>query len=43
MLARLEPTAAVLVDWAIDEALPLWATAGFDAERGRFEAVSKGA
>ncbi len=37
MLARLEPAAAALVDWAIDAALPLWATAGFDAERGRFE------
>ena len=37
MLARLEPAAAALVDWAIDEALPLWATAGFDAEHGRFE------
>lgn len=37
MLARLEPAAAALVDWAIDAALPLWATAGFDAENGRFE------
>jgi mannose/cellobiose epimerase-like protein (N-acyl-D-glucosamine 2-epimerase family) len=37
MLARLEPAASALVDWAIDAALPLWATAGFDAERGRFE------
>ena len=37
MLARLEPAAAALVDWAVDEALPLWATAGFDAEHGRFE------
>jgi len=37
MLARLEPAAAALVDWAIDAALPLWATAGFDAEHGRFE------
>jgi mannose-6-phosphate isomerase len=25
------------VRWALDHALPLWATAGFDAERGRFE------
>jgi len=37
MLARLEATAAALVDWATDAALPLWATAGFDAEHGRFE------
>jgi mannose-6-phosphate isomerase len=37
MLARLEPAAAALVDWAIDAALPLWATAGFDAAHGRFE------
>lgn len=37
MLARLEPAAAALVDWAVDAALPLWATAGFDAEHGRFE------
>ena len=37
MLARLEPAAAALVDWAIDAALPLWATAGFDGEHGRFE------
>jgi mannose/cellobiose epimerase-like protein (N-acyl-D-glucosamine 2-epimerase family) len=37
MLARLEPATAALVDWAIDAALPLWATAGFDAEHGRFE------
>src|SRR5918994_1600063 len=37
MLARLEPAAAALVDWAIDEALPLWATAGFDVEHVRFE------
>lgn len=37
MLARLQPAAAALVDWAIDAALPLWATAGFDAEHGRFE------
>ena len=37
MLARLEPAAAALVDWAIEAALPLWATAGFDAEHGRFE------
>ncbi len=37
MLARLESAAAALVDWAIDAALPLWATAGFDDEHGRFE------
>jgi mannose-6-phosphate isomerase len=37
MLARLEPAAVALVDWAIDAALPLWATAGFDPEHGRFE------
>ena len=37
MLARLEPTAWGLVDWAKDAALPLWATAGFDNEHGRFE------
>lgn len=37
MLARLEPAAVALVDWAIDAALPLWATAGFDADHGRFE------
>jgi mannose/cellobiose epimerase-like protein (N-acyl-D-glucosamine 2-epimerase family) len=34
MLARLEPAAAAFVKWVIDEALPLWATAGFNAERG---------
>jgi mannose/cellobiose epimerase-like protein (N-acyl-D-glucosamine 2-epimerase family) len=34
MLARLEPAAAALVDWPIDAALPLWATAGFDTEHG---------
>lgn len=37
MSARLEPAASALVDWAIDAALPFWATAGFDAEHGRFE------
>jgi mannose/cellobiose epimerase-like protein (N-acyl-D-glucosamine 2-epimerase family) len=37
MLARLEPAAVALVDWATDAALPLWATAGFDPEHGRFE------
>ncbi len=37
MLARLEPAASALVDWAMDAALPLWATAGFDNENGRFE------
>lgn len=37
MSARLEPAAAALVGWAVDAALPLWATIGFDAEHGRFE------
>ncbi len=37
MLARPDPAAVALVDWAIDAALPLWATAGFDAEHHRFE------
>ncbi|MBL6613315.1 MAG: AGE family epimerase/isomerase [Reyranella sp.] len=37
MLARLEPAAAALVDWAIGAALPLWAAAGFDDNHGRFE------
>ncbi len=37
MPARLEPAAAALVGWAVDAALPLWATIGFDAEHGRFE------
>jgi mannose-6-phosphate isomerase len=37
MSARLEPAAAALVGWAIDAALPLWASTGFDPEHGRFE------
>ncbi len=37
MAARLKPEAAALLGWATDEALPLWATAGFDGEHGRFE------
>lgn len=37
MLTRIEPAASALVDWTINAALPLWATAGFDAEHGRFE------
>ena len=32
----LAEVAAGLVDWLADAALPLWATAGFDAESGRF-------
>jgi mannose/cellobiose epimerase-like protein (N-acyl-D-glucosamine 2-epimerase family) len=37
MPGRLTPAAAALLGWATDAALPLWATAGFDAEHGRFE------
>jgi mannose-6-phosphate isomerase len=37
MAARLKPAAAALVAWATGSALPLWATAGFDVEQGRFE------
>jgi mannose/cellobiose epimerase-like protein (N-acyl-D-glucosamine 2-epimerase family) len=37
MAARLKPAAAALLGWATDAALPLWATAGFDLEHGRFE------
>jgi mannose/cellobiose epimerase-like protein (N-acyl-D-glucosamine 2-epimerase family) len=37
MPGRLKPAAAALLGWATDAALPLWATAGFDAEHGRFE------
>ncbi len=37
MSARCEAGAAALVDWAIAHALPMWATAGFDAEHQRFE------
>lgn len=37
MKARLKPAAARLRDWAQEQALPLWATAGFDRRRGRFE------
>jgi mannose/cellobiose epimerase-like protein (N-acyl-D-glucosamine 2-epimerase family) len=37
MPSRLKAAAAALVGWATDKALPLWATAGFDAARGRFE------
>jgi len=37
MAARLKPAAAALLGWATDAALPLWATAGFDFEHGRFE------
>jgi mannose/cellobiose epimerase-like protein (N-acyl-D-glucosamine 2-epimerase family) len=34
---RLKPAAAHLREWASQQALPLWATAGFDREHGRFE------
>jgi mannose/cellobiose epimerase-like protein (N-acyl-D-glucosamine 2-epimerase family) len=34
---RLKPAAARLGEWASQQALPLWATAGFDREHGRFE------
>lgn len=37
MKARLQPAAACLRDWAIHQALPLWAGPGFDREHGRFE------
>ena len=37
MAGRLKPAAAALLGWATDAALPLWATAGFDVEHGRFE------
>jgi mannose-6-phosphate isomerase len=37
MAGRLTPAAAALLGWATDAALPLWATAGFDVEHGRFE------
>ncbi len=37
MPGRLKPAAAALLGWATDAALPLWATAGFDVEHGRFE------
>ena len=37
MAARLKPEAAAVLGWATDAALPLWATAGFDVEHGRFE------
>jgi mannose-6-phosphate isomerase len=32
----LKASAACLRDWAVRQALPLWATAGFDARTGRF-------
>jgi len=34
---RLEAAATALLQWGIGSALPFWATAGFDAEHGRFE------
>ena len=37
MAGRLKPAAAALLGWATDAAFPLWATAGFDFEHGRFE------
>ncbi|MBM3646954.1 MAG: mannose-6-phosphate isomerase [Alphaproteobacteria bacterium] len=37
MSARLEAAAAALLDWATRSAFPLWAGAGFDHERCRFE------
>ena len=36
-MARLRPAASALLGWATDAALPLWGTAGFDFEHGRFE------
>ena len=35
-LAALQENAAVLRDWATRQALPLWATVGFDGATGRF-------
>lgn len=35
-LTTVRESAALLHDWAIRQALPLWATAGFDAATGRF-------
>jgi mannose/cellobiose epimerase-like protein (N-acyl-D-glucosamine 2-epimerase family) len=37
MPARLTSAADALRDWATGAALPLWATAGFDVQPGRFE------
>ncbi len=37
MAGRLTPAAAALLGWATEAALPLWGTAGFDSEHGRFE------
>ncbi len=34
---ELKPVAARLRDWAVGQALPLWANAGFDPKGGRFE------
>jgi len=36
-IAVVRPAAARLRQWAISQALPLWAEAGFDSEHGRFE------
>lgn len=35
-MRAVQANAAQLRDWAITQALPLWATAGFDADSGRF-------
>lgn len=37
MADRAEPAASRLRGWAVGQALPLWATAGFDPEHERFE------
>jgi mannose/cellobiose epimerase-like protein (N-acyl-D-glucosamine 2-epimerase family) len=37
LAGRLKPVAARLRVWAIEQALPLWATAGYDRAHGRFE------
>jgi len=37
MAERLKPAAARLRAWAVEQALPLWAGAGYDRKHGRFE------
>jgi len=37
MLHDVRSVAALMESWMLGQALPLWATAGFDAEAGRFE------
>jgi mannose/cellobiose epimerase-like protein (N-acyl-D-glucosamine 2-epimerase family) len=37
LAAELQPAAFRLRTWAIEQALPLWASAGFDRRHGRFE------